>query len=325
MQLKLTNFICNGSVTRPLTFFQSKKQLAFETQFKRTANSTTDNPKVTINNMTISNIRMALSWAEKEKWNPGKHEAQALYSADPKGYFILKENNNPVATLAAVRYNQNYGFLGLYMVKKEYRGRGYGIQLWNSAFEHIKDCSCIGLNAVLNQVNNYQKFGFNTYAINTRWAGIPNSKQIDFSVSTTLNSLISAEEICNYDQSILPINRKSFLKKWLIMPNASVLAAVVDGNIQGYGVISKCFEGYKVAPLYANNFAVAKEVFAGLSKLVGKGKSIQLDTIDSNPHATELAKNFGLFKTSTTVQMYRGETPQIDNEKIYGLTSLEIG
>ena len=38
--------------------------------------------------------------------------------------------------MSAVRYGERFGFLGLYIVKPQHRGKGFGIKLWRAAMEH---------------------------------------------------------------------------------------------------------------------------------------------------------------------------------------------
>ena len=38
-------------------------------------------------------------------------------------------------------------FIGLFIVAPQHRGRGYGLQLWRHALEHLADVTCVGLEA----------------------------------------------------------------------------------------------------------------------------------------------------------------------------------
>src|ERR1700733_7196637 len=81
---------------------------------------------ITIRKMTINDLYMVTDWAKEENWNPGRHEEEALYAADPKGHLILEVDGKPAVSLAAMKYSEKMAFLGLFIVKPEYRGQGYG-------------------------------------------------------------------------------------------------------------------------------------------------------------------------------------------------------
>lgn len=75
-----------------------------------------------------------------------------------------------MATVSVVKYGDSFGFLGLYMVKPEYRGKGYGIQIWNTGLAYLKGRT-IGLDGVVAQQDNYQKSGFTLAYRNIRYQG----------------------------------------------------------------------------------------------------------------------------------------------------------
>jgi hypothetical protein len=68
---------------------------------------------VEVERMTRDDVGMTLEWAADEGWNPGLHDGEVFLAADPRGFFVLKVNRQPAATVSAVRYGERFGFLGL--------------------------------------------------------------------------------------------------------------------------------------------------------------------------------------------------------------------
>ncbi len=93
-------------------------------------------PHYAIRTMTKQDIKTAIDWAAAEGWNPGLHDAESFYAADPSGFLIGEIDGEPVSTLSAVKYGNSFGFMGFYIVKPTYRGKGYGIQLWNAGIKY---------------------------------------------------------------------------------------------------------------------------------------------------------------------------------------------
>lgn len=83
----------------------------------------------TIRNMTRNEINIAIDWAAIEGWNPGLYDAECFFTADPNVFFIGEVNNEPIATISAVKYGNTFGFIGFDIVKPQYRGQGYGSEL----------------------------------------------------------------------------------------------------------------------------------------------------------------------------------------------------
>lgn len=285
--------------------------------------------KLNVRNMAKNDLKLVIDWAVKEGWNPGRYEIDALYEADPNGYHLLEIDDKPVASLAAVRYTPNLAFVGLYIVAPPYRGQGYGKLLWDMVMGNLKDCSTIGLNGVREQIGQYEKEGFKLAHSNIRWKGslLNSQKSIIDSASEDilLHKPTSLTSLIDYDARLFQAPRSKFLSKWLTMPDSHVLATLDNGELCGYGVISKAYEGYKIAPLVADNQMIATKIYTALCRCVGKQNSVLIDTPADNPEAVLLMEQFGLEKTFETFRMYKGRVQSIDNSKWYGLTSLEIG
>ena len=108
-----------------------------------------------VRRMTRKDLDVAISWAAKEGWNPGLHDAEAFYAVDPRGYFMGFLDDKPVASLSAVSYPGRFGFLGFYIVKSEHRGKGYGWAVWQEAMKYLQSHN-VGLDGVVAQQENYK-------------------------------------------------------------------------------------------------------------------------------------------------------------------------
>ena len=101
-----------------------------------------------VRKMAEADLALALEWAAAEGWNPGLYDAHCFYAADPQGFFVGERDGVPIGCVSAVRYGSGFGFLGLYIVKAEHRGQGFGLELWRAALDHLGD-RVIGLDGVV--------------------------------------------------------------------------------------------------------------------------------------------------------------------------------
>ncbi len=97
--------------------------------------------------------------AAAEGWNPGLADATCFAAVDPEGFFIGELDGAPIATISCVNYDESFAFLGFYIVRKDLRGHGYGLRIWNAAIMHAGQ-RVIGLDGVVAQQENYRKSGF---------------------------------------------------------------------------------------------------------------------------------------------------------------------
>ena len=270
--------------------------------------------------MTKDDLKLALSWAASEGWNPGIDDVDNFYIADPGGLLIGELNGQPISCISVVRYNAKFNFLGIYIVKPEERKKGFGLKTWLEALKLIPNQPA-ALDAVVEQVKNYQKFGFQPTHSHLRYQGIisgkicpevRNVKTIDF------------EQLCRYDQRYFPSYRPSFLSTWINQPHGQGYAIINDGELVGYGVIRKATNGFKLAPLFAENPDLAEKLFLALATYA-EGSPIYVDVPNLNQSAISLFESYQMKSIFECVRMYRGEQPDLDWQNVFAVTTLELG
>ena len=273
--------------------------------------------------MNRGEIDFAIDLAAKEGWNPGLDDADAFYAADPDGFLIGLLDGKPIACISVVSYENKFGFLGFYIVIPDFRGKGYGIQIWKAGIEKLKNHN-IALDGVFAQQDNYRKSGFKFAYSNIRYEWINAKKDFrnDAIVST---SNINLKRILEYDRNFFPADRSQFLIKWLKLPESYSYAAVHNGNVKGYGVIRKCRAGYKIGPLFADDAETAERLFLQLTSSVEINAAIYLDVPEVNLKAMNLAERYKMKNVFGTARMYTEEIPDISVDRTYGVTTFELG
>ena len=89
--------------------------------------------------------------------------------------------------------------------------------------------------------------------------------------------------------------------------------------------LRKCFQGNRVGPLFAETPQTAKRLFDSLAASVA-GQEIFIDVPTVNASALQLALSNGMKPVLTTAcRMYTKQAPNLPLNKIYGVTSLELG
>lgn len=273
-----------------------------------------------IRNMTRDEIDLAIEWAAKEGWNPGLHDADCFFATDPHGFFIGILNEEPIGCISTVAYDENFGFLGFYIVKPEYRGEGFGLQIWQKGMTCLGDRN-IGLDGVVAQQDNYKKSGFKLAYRNVRYEGIGEGK---FSGGAIDLSKIPFPDLVIYDNKFFPAKRPNFLKRWIEQPDSLALGILKNKQLVGYGVIRVCRRGFKIGPLFANDEAIAENLFQSLTSQT-KGQSVYLDIPEINSEAQELARKHNMKIIFETARMYTKNQPDLPIRQIFGVTTFELG
>jgi ribosomal protein S18 acetylase RimI-like enzyme len=274
-----------------------------------------------VRRMRPREMELAVSWAAAEGWNPGPDDATLFYHTDPNGFFIGELDGEPIASLSAVAYGADFGFIGFYIVKPEYRGHGYGLRLWREATAYLAGRN-VGLDGVIAQQENYRRSGFTLAYRNVRYQGVG----IGGSRRTGIVPLAQIElsAVCELDRQVFPADRSDFVRRWNQQPHGRGWAAVSASRLLGYGVIRQCQDGYKIGPLTATDETSALALFETLAAEAA-GQPLFLDVPEVNPRAVELARRYAMTPVFETARMYSRETPAVAIERVYGITSFELG
>ena len=280
----------------------------------------------TIRTMTRDELDWAVDMAANEGWNPGLNDAEAFYAQDPDGFLVGLLNNMPIGCISAVSYDEAFGFIGFYIVDQPYRGKGYGMQLWRAAMDRMQG-HVVGLDGVFEQQENYRKSGFDFQYSNIRFEF---RNTLSAARTQSSSELIKAdtamlEELIAYEDKLFPCSRKTFLSKWLTLPDSVAIVSRTGERINGYGVLRKCRSGSKIGPLFADNGDIADTLFQNLCAAVAMNSLIYLDVPEINDKGLALAERYDMKKVFGTARMYAGPAPDMDVNRIFGVTTFELG
>jgi GNAT superfamily N-acetyltransferase len=272
--------------------------------------------------MTREDLHRVYEWSIAEGWNIGKYDHDVFFATDPAGFFIGELDGEPVGSVSGVAYDEKFGFIGLYIVQPEYRGKGYGVAIFNEATAYLGG-RCIGLDGVIAQQDNYRRSRFTLAYRNIRFQWTPPA---DLPVSADLAPAqsIPIDQLVDYDAKHFPARRELFLKRWIQEPESTALAAVSNGAVQAFGMIRQFDRGYCIGPLFADTPDLAESMFLALCAERPR-ETVFLDVPQVNPDALALAERHGMTQVFETARMYTGAAPALPLCNIYGITSFELG
>lgn len=261
-----------------------------------------------------------IDWAAAEGWNPGLSDAAAFRAADPEGLLGGFVDGEMAAGIAAVAYDESFGFVGLYICRPDRRGRGIGKAVWDAGMARLGGRT-VGLDGVPEQQANYRASGFAADHETVRFSGrlVPTGE--DHSGVRPLTPDL-VERALALDHSCFPARRDGFLRTWLSRPHIA-MASTAGETLTGFGVVRPCREGWKIGPLFGDDAATAMRLLAALAAACGGG--IHIDVPASQPSFTAHILAAGLTPGFRTARMYRGPAPHIDRSRIFGITTLELG
>ncbi|WP_200307001.1 GNAT family N-acetyltransferase [Streptomyces adelaidensis] len=258
-------------------------------------------------------------WAGDEGWNPGLSDPSCFFAQDPEGFFVGRLDGEPVASVSVVTYGDDYAFLGFYLVRPDLRGHGHGLATWKTALAHAGDRT-VGLDGVVAQQDNYRQSGFEPAHRTFRFSGVVP----ETAVPADVRPVEDARSVAAYDSACHPADRPRFLERWLTADGHRALARVVDGRLTGYGVIRPGRDALRIGPLFADTDADARALLAGLAAEAA-GRELAVDVPEPNTAAVALVEEYGLTPSFETARMYTGSIRPYAEDRVFGVTTLELG
>ena len=280
------------------------------------------NPLAIVRPMVRAELGLAIDLAADEGWNPGLHDAETFWAADPGGFFAVETGDGVIGTFSVVRYGDDFAFGGLYVLRPGWRGRGLGLAVQRLALEIAGDRN-LGIDGVFGMQARYATAGFVLSHRNLRFEGVGGGTMPSGLVPLRE---VPFETVVDYDRARFPGPRDSFLSCFLSQQGGvGYTVPSVNGSIAGYGYARPCRVGYKVGPLFADSPKVAEQLFAGIRSSLPSTELLYLDVPEPNADAVALAARHGMREVFGTARMYSHQVPALPLGEIYGITTFELG
>jgi GNAT superfamily N-acetyltransferase len=272
-----------------------------------------------------------VSWAADEGWNPGLKDGDVFWATDSEAFIAAELENELIGGGAITSYDGEFGFMGFFIVRPEFRGRGLGDRLWYARRERLlarlRPGASIGMDGVFEMQPYYAKGGFIFSHRDIRYrADIVETPTVPDQSSDQIVSThdVPFDQLAKYDRTCFPAQRRTFLSQWTTQPDALALACQRQGRLSGYGVIRRCREGCKIGPLFADDVGAAMSLYARLSEFA-VGGPLFLDVPENNPEALELVRLYRMVEVFGCARMYLGPAPELAHHRIFGVTTFELG
>jgi len=272
-----------------------------------------------------------VDWAAGEGWNPGLHDADLFWTTDPEAFIAADLDGEMIGGGAITSYRREFGFMGFFIVRPEYRGRGLGNSIWQARrarlIRRLRPGATIGMDGVFTMQDYYARGGFVFSHRNLRFrAGSPGRTATAPLANNDIVPLATVpfDQLLDYDRHCFPAARPDFLKAWIAQDDALALGCRRDDRLRGYGVVRRCREGCKIGPLFADDGPIANELYTALAQLA-PGGPLFLDVPENNPAAMALAQQHGMTEVFGCARMYLGPPPALAHDRIFGVTTFELG
>ena len=276
--------------------------------------------------MTEDEAYALVGWAADEGWNPGHHDARLFWQAAPEAFVAAELDGELVGGGAIPAYGDEAGFMGLFIMRPAFRGRGLGRALWYARRDLLRERLApgapIGMDGVEAMEAFYARGGFVKSHQNRRFQFT--AKPHDGPRVGRPADALPFEALAAFDRRHFPGPRDTFLRAWIEQDGATALVTLDGDRITGFGVLRPCGTGAKVGPLYAEDVQIADALLRELAA-TQPGEPVFLDIPDTTSDGRALVERHGMEEVFSCARMWLGTPPWLADDEIFGITTFEFG
>lgn len=276
--------------------------------------------------MGEGDVPAGLALCRSTGWNQTPEDWELFLRLSPKGCCVAVDDDGEVrGTVATVRYEDHFSWIGMVMVDPAMRRQGIGIQLLREALHVLRDEDTIKLDATPAGRNIYLQLDFvDEYSLSRM-----EISQIDpQGLPDTTARPIETRDLSSIfwlDREVFGANREKVLNS--IMKRAAQFAFVCEDNngMKGY-----CFGRYghnysHIGPVIATDVASAKNVTAAALRNC-HGRPVVMDVLLHSQEWLQWLTSLGFREQRPLLRMYRGTNSYPGKpEKQFAILGPEFG
>jgi creatinine amidohydrolase len=256
--------------------------------------------------MQPADIGAGLQLCRAAGWNQVRADWELYLSQNPSGCSVLVRNGAVAGTVITVDYQGRFSWVGMVLVRPEFRGAGLGTRLLQVAFGHLRTCETVKLDATpagrqvylpLGFVDEYGLMRMEGVAAGGAYGGAGNAVR-----PMTERDLAAVAAL---DEPVFGARREHVLRAyWRSAPH---LAHVAErgGALAGFALGRRGHTHDQVGAIVAPE----RETACGLLKAVlagNPGQRFLLDATLHDPDWLRWLKEIGFREQRPYTRMYKG-------------------
>ena len=257
--------------------------------------------------MVEGDIPAGLSLCRTAGWNQTKEDWELFLQLSPEGCCVAVDDDGQVrGTVATVRYDDHFSWIGMVLVDPALQRQGIGIQLLRESLQILSEEETVKLDATPAGRKIYVQLDFvDEYPISRmEISRVPDMAPLDSSRARPVKK-DDLPRLLEFDRRVFGADRSPVIDS--ILSRARQLAFVSEDSdgISGYcfGRVGHSFT--HVGPVVARDVKSAKEVCAAALTNSG-GRPVVMDALPHHAEWISWLTGIGFREQRPLIRMYRG-------------------
>ena len=262
-----------------------------------------------------------------------------LFWAGGKSFYVGELKGEKITGICMIQHSDSYCYGGAFYCEEEHRGKWYSYKTLKTALAAIDPSVNITCDAIPSAARMYERVGFKRFWM-TSYEYLMVSSILDAYSNMAVPSGVSVKPAAEVDfskfklyvEDVIGITfaHPGVLEKWITLPTHTAMVAVDDntGDIVGFvtfrETINLSQDGYILAPLLADNSAIAHFLLLTSARVVESAQKFFTGLLHTNPFAKKIEAEVQTEWGYDTVRMYTKEELPMKNEKYFATFSPSI-
>lgn len=269
-----------------------------------------------IRRMRDADIPEGIRLCRAAGWNQLEQDWKIFLDMEGGDAFVATDHEDRIAgTVAAMRYQNKFAWIGMMLVDPEKRRQGIALLLMQHVLEELKDVSSVKLDATPAGREVYLKLGFRDEYTLTRWL-LDKSSVSETTISDV--RLMTDDDlpvVLQIDQKIFGADRTGLIKHFRQAEPSFARVLTKENKVTGYCLGRKGFSYYSIGPVVAADAADASKLISAVMSYAHDALII-IDVPQQHESLAQWLSDGGFKKQRDLIRMYRGSnewpgTPEI--------------
>ena len=278
-----------------------------------------------IETFSEKDIKGLLLLSQLEKWDYSEADLHTIFSSG-NVFGHRNENGDIVSSAAVISYKNHSAFIGMVIVRKDYRKQGLAGQLMKHCLHNLFPEINAYLIATKEGEHLYKTAGFKIVDYVSKYISseyIPRAfKASGFYTKSLKNSDI--EEAVKLDEAAFGDNRERFLKKRIQQAEKAVVLQNELNKMMGYGLAVRTPSNIVIGPVVAPSAEAAMLVIDELAK--SYKEKLRIDLSSHAEMLKNLIENHGFqLQNEPPVMAYGSNTISAGNSTLFAIAAQAFG
>ncbi len=267
------------------------------------------NTPLHVRNMTVQDLAFA-HWLRGEVgWNQTLDDWKRFLELEPDGCFLAEWSGAPVGTATTITYAQDLAWIGMVLVRPEYRGRGIARRLLSACITRLQDLGirCIKLDATPAGRPVYSRLGFRDEGTLPRWEG-GLSKPLSIAPAPCIRIWQESDpaRTAACDVAAFGVTRQRLVRVLASQSRRGVVFQDQLGRPLGFGHLRNGSRALYLGPVVAEAADIGIRLVEALVAQT-EGETLFWDIPQPNAAAADWAAEHGFTVQRALTRMYLGE------------------